>query len=718
MLASVLIVFLGTTALLGGSLVWTSLRIDQVAEERQTTRILRGLEVQLERMTANQRSIASRSGLFDALRRDDMGWLNGELAAWSHRQFRHDESYILLADGSVAYASMHGQPVAEYMFETRGEAIKALVAELRQVTARGYVDPPPAVADFVRVEGRPAIVGVAPIIPTGAQGFAAAGTEPFLVSIVPLDRAYEQGMIEQHMMEPGRFTLTPAPNDERDFPITNRQGRIVAFFEWTPYRPGSEMLQQAVPALLIGGSILALLVMLLAYRLWRAGRELESERLDAERRATLDPLTGLPNRLSFERELDARLKNTLAIEAPLCLIMLDLDRFKQVNDTFGHHAGDELIRMVGERLRSLTDSDDLVARLGGDEFAIATRCSVPERDLADLSTRIIEAIARPFRIEGNEAFVGVSMGIVISGPHDTDLREQTRKADIALYEAKASGRNRAAVYREYMDVLVQNRHMVEAELREALRQPEQLWVAYQPLFDRQRKVLGAEALVRWRHPRLGDVSPRHFIDVAESSGLIEQLGDIVLQHACRLGAAWPERTVAVNISPAQLRNPSFAGRVMDLLTISGMRPQDLEVEITEGILLDDQETASATLRALRRAGVRVALDDFGTGYSSLNYLKRYPVDRIKIDRSFVAQLGSSAVSDAIVQAMVTLAHAMNIEVTAEGVETEEQQVILTAMNCNTFQGYLLSGPVSEARIAALFEASRPLVLQPADIWVA
>jgi diguanylate cyclase (GGDEF)-like protein len=485
-------------------------------------------------------------------------------------------------------------------------------------------------------------------------------------------------------------------------PVVNRAGRIVTFYEWEPYRPGQTLLQRTAPALAAAFAVIVVVVLTLLVVLWRSSSALEMKQVESERRANVDALTSLPNRLSFERELDIRLATLKLRDPPLALLMLDLDRFKQVNDTLGHHAGDDLIRAVGERLREVIGPVDLLARLGGDEFAILHACHAGSIEVAALAQRIVDAIARPFRVQGSDAFVGVSIGVVIAGAGERDSRELSRRADIALYEAKSAGRNRAAIYEEAMDELVQGRHMIEAELREAMRAPDQLWVAFQPLCDSSREPVGAEALLRWTHPQLGQVAPSHFIAIAESTGLIEQLGEFVLRRAAQFGARWPGRTIAVNISPAQLRNPTFAGRVFDTLAETGMRPIDLEIEITEGILLDDECVASTTIRSFRDAGIRVALDDFGTGYSSLNYLKRYPVDRIKIDRSFISQLSSATSTNAIVQAMVTLAHALGIEVTAEGVETEEQYRVLIAMGCNTFQGYLFAPALTVGDIEARF----------------
>jgi predicted signal transduction protein with EAL and GGDEF domain len=348
------------------------------------------------------------------------------------------------------------------------------------------------------------------------------------------------------------------------------------------------------------------------------------------------------------------------------------------------------------------DPADSLARLGGDEFGIVHIHAPGLAQPHALSERLIAAIGMPFRIFSSEAFVGVSIGIAPAEIGDTDTHELTRKADIALYEAKAAGRNRAVVFAESMNELLQNRKTIEVELREALRRRDQLSVAFQPLFNCDGVIIGAEALARWSHPRLGLVSPAHFIPVAETTGLIAQLGLFVLDEACRMGARWPGRTIAANISPAQLRDPEFPRQVFDLLARTGMRAADLELEITEGILLEEASDPAEALRIFRAAGIRIALDDFGTGYSSLNYLKRYPVDRIKIDRSFVSQLSPGGVSLAIVQAMVTLAHALNIEVTAEGVETTEQMTLLAGLGCNVLQGFLLSTPLPPEALEPLF----------------
>ena len=701
-LATFVGVFASAAVVFGGFLLWSAGEIDADALQRQTQRVRAAVRSQLEIVPNEQKSVTSWDEALSAVRSRDQVWLRANIGRWMYDYFGHDESYILSTEDKTVYAAIRGRTAESDAFEKHRTLLQPLLDELRSSISAGYVDAPAGIADYVLIDAVPAIVSITPIVSDSGNIAQRAGREALLVSIIHEARLRER-LNDDNMTEQGRFTTVKASSPAHaSFGIQGRYGRLVAFFEWEPYRPGNDLLVRTAPVMGLAIAVVALLMALLILRLRRALDALEHERRDAERLANQDPLTGLPNRLSFDRELDARLDTQGLRDAPLALLMLDLDRFKQVNDTLGHHAGDELIRAVGDRLRQLVEPGDVLARLGGDEFAILHYCYSGSVGVSALADRIVEAIARPFRVQGAEAFVGVSIGIVIAGASERDSSELSRKADIALYEAKSAGRNRAAVYEETMDELVQGRHIIEAELREALRAPGQLWVAFQPLCDHSRStIVGAEALMRWGHPRLGNIPPTRFIAVAESTGLIEPLGEFILRRATQFGARWPGRTVAVNISPAQLRNPNFAERVFDILLETGMAPSDLEMEITESILLDDGSVALDAIRSFREAGIRIALDDFGTGYSSLNYLKRYPVDRIKIDRSFVSQLGTGDGTVAIVQAMVTLAHALDIEVTAEGVETQEQYRILAGMGCNTFQGYLFSPPLRGGDMAAL-----------------
>ena len=703
-----------------GFVLWSAHGVDERALNRQTNLARHVIDTELVRIPHDQESVTIwDDSIYNTKLAFDADWIDVNLGIWMRDYFGHDDVIVLDERDQPIYVMAEGVRVGP----GRGSAIlpdiQMLLSNLRRLLAEGGVaayeegraDTPPRVAALRSVNGVPSLVSMTPII--SDSGTIAQDRETFYVhvSLVHLDTDYAERLGAQYQIPNAGFSTYPDTSSGRTglLPLTDSAGRFITFLQWTPSTPGRDILVSTLPVIAGAFLLAAIVAFVLVHQLWRKSRALETGRADAEHRAAHDHLTGLPNRLSFEAALGQTLAQRPARDRRVSVLMLDLDRFKQVNDTLGHRAGDDLIRAVGHRLSQLIGANDTLARLGGDEFGIV-HIHPPGLDgPLELARRIAEAIDKPFDVFGSEAFVGVSVGIATAEGGEADAHELTRMADIALYEAKATGRGRAVVFEESMSEFLQNRKTLEVEMREALKRDDQLSVAFQPLFGRDGRIVGAEALARWMHPRLGQISPAHFVPVAEATGLIGQLGTFVLWAACTLGAKWPGYTFAVNISPAQLRDPSFPRSVFDLLAQTGMQPQDLELEITEGILLEEASDPAEALRLFRVAGIKIALDDFGTGYSSLNYLKRYPVDRIKIDRSFVSQLATGSVSVAIVQAMVTLAHALKIDVTAEGVETPEEKQVLDDLGCNVFQGYLLSAPIKQAVLEQMLREPRARV---------
>jgi diguanylate cyclase (GGDEF)-like protein len=690
--------------------IWSTAGIDARSVQRETRLVARAVERQVEEIPRTQQSVVLWDDAFTRTRAAyDRDWLDNNLGIWLHDFYGVDAVAILSDRDQPIYTMEDGVSPAPGLLTESWATIAPLVAQLRSGLAGGHLKARetgpsyPQVRDTVLIGGIPAVVSVMPILPqSDALEPPASGTEYLHVVIDYLDAAFAAKLDHDYGIA-GAIVSTGAgeTGGQGAYPLFNNDGKAVAFLAWQPGRPGIELLQQIGPMLAIALLVAGFVVVALVQRLWRSSSILEAERLSARHDASHDSLTGLANRAQYDAQLARDLgpnKRTVA------LLLLDLDRFKQVNDTLGHTVGDEVIRAVGQRLRELVGPADVLARLGGDEFAIIHPCRENGSSALALGATIVEALAKPFDASGSEAFIGASIGVAVSTGADTDPRELSRKSDIALYEAKGRGRGRVVMYEDSMSDRLQDRHMIEAELREALKRPgQQLAVAYQPLYTgRTGEIAGAEALIRWTHPRLGQISPARFIPIAEGAGLIEALGEFVLRQACTFGARWPGRRMAVNISPAQLRNPRFPERVFDLLVETAMRPSDLELEITEGILLDNEGPVRDALATFRNAGIRISLDDFGTGYSSLSYLKRYPVDCIKIDRSFVAQIGPGGSSTAIVQAMITLARALDVEVTAEGVETHEQMNVLRGMGCNMMQGFLLASPAPEDEVEAKF----------------
>lgn len=409
-----------------------------------------------------------------------------------------------------------------------------------------------------------------------------------------------------------------------------------------------------------------------------------------------DALTGLANRRAMYSFLKAKLGAGPSIELPLQLLYLDLDGFKPVNDTLGHGAGDRVLEEVAQRLKECIRENDLVARIGGDEFVIVAT-GLNDRNLVEkLCQRLLDSLRKPISIDKHEVSVGCSIGIV-SAPRDgLDLDALLRYADIALYEAKAAGRNTWKFYSTHMSSRLLVRRQLEAELRVALRQ-EEMRLEYQPRFDVQSgQLMGAEALVRWQHPIRGYLPPDGFVSVAEEAGLIVPLSDWVLRKACLEAKGWAENTfVSVNLSPIEFKRSDLVARIERVLAETGISPARLELEVTESVMLDNATDALAVMNSLKSLGVRLVMDDFGTGYSSLSYIQIYPFDGIKIDRSFIAALDGSASGRAIMEAIIGMGNAMSMVITAEGVETQEQLEILTQLQCHQAQGFYLGRPSSE-----------------------
>ena len=423
---------------------------------------------------------------------------------------------------------------------------------------------------------------------------------------------------------------------------------------------------------------------------------------DASRLAHFDSLTSLANRFQMSQTLE-NILNSQRVEQRTCAVfLLDLDRFKQVNDTMGHPAGDALLRQVAQRLERTVDKVGMVGRLGGDEFKVIVPGALRRDDLANLAQRIIENLSHPYSIEGHSAVIGASIGIALSPDDGVTSEALIRNADLALYAAKDGGRGRHHFYAADLHSDAEARRQIEQDLRDALASGG-LALHYQPVVQTTtEKITGFEALLRWNHPRLGQLSPAKFIPIAEETGLIAQIGEWVLRTACHELAGWPETVrVAVNVSPLQFANPALPAIVTSALAAAQIDASRLELEITESVFLNDDAGTDAMFAALKRIGVRLALDDFGTGYSSLGYLKKAPFDKIKIDQSFVRGATTPGNRNgAIIAAIVSLAEALGMETTAEGVETLDELDLMRMLGCSHIQGFIYDRPLTAESASA------------------
>ncbi|MET0620761.1 MAG: EAL domain-containing protein [Thermoanaerobaculia bacterium] len=411
-----------------------------------------------------------------------------------------------------------------------------------------------------------------------------------------------------------------------------------------------------------------------------------------------DPLTNLPNRLLFSDRLTLAVAQAHRHNQRLAVLFLDLDRFKVINDSLGHSVGDELLRQVAERIQEYVRDGDTVARHGGDEFTLLVPGISAEEDAAKIARKICEAIHDPFWIDGRELFVTTSMGVAVYPSDGHDAETLVRNADSAMYRAKEQGRDNYQLYTPAMNAKAVERLSLESRLRQAVANDE-LELHFQPFFDlKTTKILGAEALLRWRHPELGLIPPGEFIPIAELSGLIVPIGEWVLRTACAQAQEWHEKgysglTVSVNLSSRQFQQADLVSQVTSALAETGLEPGKLDLEITESNAMQNAEQSINTLRGLKKQGVRISMDDFGTGYSSLNYLKRFPIDRIKLDQSFVRDLPGDKDDAAIAMAVIAMGRSLELIVIAEGVETEEQLAFLKDRDCDQLQGFLFSRPL-------------------------
>ncbi|WP_020177266.1 putative bifunctional diguanylate cyclase/phosphodiesterase [Methyloferula stellata] len=456
--------------------------------------------------------------------------------------------------------------------------------------------------------------------------------------------------------------------------------------------------QQAIDTFFIASALV-----FSVYVVWQSRRtvqRLTESEAKAKQVAGHDILSGLPNRFLFNDLVDSEIGRCARNRSSFALFYLDLDRFKEINDTFGHDAGDQLIISITTRITRVLRQNDRLARLGGDEFGILQTDVKDPRDSAALAQRILDALSVPFDLGERQVFAGISIGIALCPQDATDRSGLMCLADLALYRAKHEGRNRYTFFEARMGEHLRLRKAIEDELRQAIAN-DGLGVEYQPVMSGDgQTMVGLEALVRWNHPTQGNLPPESFISLAEERGLIVPLGEWVLRRACLDARRWPELRVAVNVSPIQFRHKEFVSSVVKILQETGMEPQRLELELTEGVVIEDADQAENSIIELRALGIRMVLDDFGTGYSSLIYLRRFAFDKIKIDRSFLQYMEPSGESAIIVQSIVQLGRALGLTVNAEGIETPDQVEFLRALGCDELQGFLFSASLAADDVAA------------------
>jgi diguanylate cyclase (GGDEF)-like protein len=651
-----------------------------------------------------------------------------EQVRWLHRHFGgrlyqaglYDLAFVVGSDDNPIYSSIGGMLARDLTKFDLDTKVIDLVRDVRThfeaataigelLAAAGETLPPPAPVYrslFTRIDDRPAIIAAVAAPPLLARHESDALTPPAVAVVAFIDQHMIRE-IEREMAISGlRVDRANRPESgETSVELTMQAGEAPVSLYWRANTPGSAILARIAPALGVITLFFGFVTLIVLRTMRASTQELEVSERRAVEMAYRDPLTGLANRLRLVETLKVQIP-TLAPGQKLVLFFLDLDGFKDINDTLGHPVGDELLAMVGERLEGILGSKGMTVRFGGDEFAVLAPISQSD-EIGRIAERIIETVRQPVTAGDHILHVGVTLGISIAPEHGKEPEELLRRADIALYKAKADGRGTYRVFDPADESVLQSRRAIERDVERALWHDE-FFTLYQPLYSADgERVEGVETLVRWQHPERGLVPPADFIHVAEKSGLIVKLDEWVLRKACEHGKQWPEISVAVNMSPSNFRHSNLAERVKRIVEETGFDPRRLEIEITEGMLLNANDDVLFDLQELREFGIRFAIDDFGTGYSSLGYLGSFPIDKIKIDQSFVQNLGVKEDAAAIVECVARLGRALGLAVTAEGVETSAQHRFVRAAGCQQIQGYLFSKPLRPAEITELVRSPLP-----------
>ncbi|MCZ7661015.1 MAG: EAL domain-containing protein [Xanthobacteraceae bacterium] len=694
-------------------------RADEVARQHDRQLFDNAIVSQRERVLRELESVTVVPG---AIRRtrlmSEPDWVHLRIGLWLKTFFDHDMVFVVDTDDQFSYALLGRTSEDPASVAHLKPDLAPVIAQIRERAAPDETlrseaaDPltglarPRRAARLQTFMDRPAVV--AAVAATNADVAHAAHTAPLVISVKFIDAwmlaeiSSRAELANLHNLE-GDFLL----NGEAVLHLKDGTGEPIARFRWTPKRPGAEIVRNVLPFLGLAFAGFTLLAAFTLRYIRRAAARIAEGEDRLRHLAMHDPLSGLPNRAYFGERLAAAIARVRARGGLAAVLSIDLDHFKDINDTLGHHVGDALIRAVAQRIGQVLRAEDLVARLGGDEFAVIATDVADAAALDSMAGRIIGTLRAPFVIMNHTLVIGASVGIATIDEHSVEAADVMRRADVALYRAKNDGRNQACIYDADMDAGLRQTKQIEIDLREAIAS-DGLAVAYQPVVNASgERTVAVEALCRWYHPQRGEITPGEFIPIAERSELIIPLGEWVLRRACLEARDWADLTLAVNVSPLQFRRPDFVETIERTLAETGFDPHRLELELTESTLLGNVANAENAMHRLKARGVRLALDDFGTGYSSLLYLRRYPFDKIKIDRSFVRAIDAAADAASIVHAVVSLGRGLGMKVTAEGVENAEQHLFLRAAGVHSMQGFRFGHPEPAAAITARLAREAP-----------
>lgn len=659
-----------------------------------------------------QKSVALWDEAVKKIGERDLEWIDDEIGSYLSGTYGHDLVLIFDGDGTIVYQHNRQRNGAEVPRAIA--AARPLIEELRSGQARRWAKRDAkfstleasedqlagasqlrAGANLLSLSGRAAVVSAMTVTPTHDLKLLTA-RPPIILSVFYLT--------------PQRLALMGADvnirdlrliaNDDGLIPIAADDGTPIGSLTWAPQHPGKAFLTVLLPMILVVTLAGLFAGRYLVGRMTILADRLRQSAADSHRLAFEDQISKLPNRRAFQQRLEAMCAST---QRPFAVAIVDVDRFKEVNDTYGHETGDRLIAGVGARLAESVGDTGMVARLGGDEFAVLEIVG-PKASAETLKRKLGKLFETPFQLGPYRILASASIGLCTVRDTASPARV-LREADTALYEAKARGRRQAVIYAPQMSDALRGRRVVERDLQDAIDK-DHLYLVFQPVLASEPGVgPEVEALVRWRHPQLGDLSPEAFVPIAEQSDLIVSLGRAVFRMAVAHLSEWPAMRISVNISPRELRSSEFLRFVRDTCREHAIAATRVTFEVTEGVAIDDSGKASLILQSLRALGFRIALDDFGTGYASLSFLQTYPLDRVKLDRSLLGGPGGSNVQNAVLEGAVSIGLKLGLEVVAEGVETDEQLAFVRALGCTHVQGYRISKPLAWSQLPEFFGTS-------------
>lgn len=682
------------------AIFWMAARQNEQAAHSTETMVIGGVQA----MTRRAESLANDYGwwddAYDAYVDGDAEWMEANIGASVEETEIADLMAIVASDAGVDYGWLLSDDLAA------SDVISPeVVAGIRELAKDMPVESLAARSTFVKAGPDVMLIAVSRLTPLSRASEVDAETRPYFVVGIVLS--------EERLIDLGRSFLiedlhleetSPASGSENvSPPVVDLFGNTIAHFVWTPPTPGYAVLRNVLLPVSVALALFCVVAFTTAFRARRIAIALSDSEKEAVIAARTDSMTSLMNRAGFTELIESEEYEQACANGKLAIIYMDINGFKAVNDSIGHHGGDELVRVLANRVTSVLPPEGRFARIGGDEFAVVITGDSVREKAANAAATVVGCLDQPFTIHGFEFHVTVAVGYAIAGGTGLTPSEIVRRADIAMYQAKNGAEREAVLYNSTMETGALEKKQIETSLRRAIELGE-LQVFYQPVVRASDlTIVGMEALVRWTSKELGTVSPATFVPVAEETGLIHDLGRFVVDRACQDVSKWPGLKMAINLSPVQLRDPDFATGLLEVVRSYGLDPSSFELELTEGILVNNPTIAKRKLAKLKEMGFTLSLDDFGTGFSSIGYLRQFPFDVLKVDRSFVRDIGLNATANALIQSLVSLGDAMNLSVIAEGIENEDQLKLLRLVQCEYVQGYLISRPIPAEQITDLLK---------------